>query len=237
VPSQTELLVYLGLEEAIVGVTKFCVHPKNLRKEKPIVGGTKTVNFQKIKALQPDIILCNKEENTKEIVETLEQEYTVHVSNIFSIKDSIGLIQQYGKIFDKEEKAIALTESIMSEQDSFEKYIHGKPKKKVVYFIWKDPWITVGKNTFIDHMLTINNFENVFSNKTRYPEIANQAISRLGKDDLILLSSEPFPFTEKHIDEIRKINAHSEIKLVDGAYFSWYGSRLLDAFSYFRTLH
>ncbi len=237
VPSQTELLVALGLEDAIVGVTKFCVHPKRLRKEKTIVGGTKKINFDKIRKLNPDIILCNKEENTKEIVENLQKEYTVHVSDIFSIEEALCMIRQYGDIFKKEDSAHKLIAEIESKQRSFKKYIANTPKRRVAYFIWKDPWIAVGKSTFIDHLLELNNFENVFRAKSRYPEVSEEEISLLQENDLILLSSEPYPFSEKHLSEIRKINDHTKIILVDGEYFSWYGSRLADAFTYFRTFH
>ncbi|GAA4271043.1 helical backbone metal receptor [Aquimarina gracilis] len=237
VPSQTELLVTLGLEDAIVGITKFCVHPKWLRKEKTIVGGTKKVNYDKIRKLNPDIILCNKEENTKEIVENLEKEYAVHVSDIFSVEDATNMIQQYGEIFKMENEVNKLVSKIEAEQRLFKKQVANNPKKKVGYFIWKDPWIAVGANTFIDHLLELNNFENVFASKNRYPEVSLEEINALGEQDLILLSSEPFPFSEKHILEIQKINQRAKVLLVDGEYFSWYGSRLADAFSYFKTLH
>ncbi len=237
VPSQTELLVSLGLENEIVGVTKFCVHPKNIRKEKTIVGGTKNVNFEKIRKLNPDIILCNKEENTKEIVKNLEKEYTVHVSDIFTVDDAVKMIRQYGEIFDSLHKANKLISKIKLEQESFRTFVSDIPVQKVAYFIWKDPWIAVGNNTFINHLLEINNFKNVFVSKTRYPEVAKEEIGILAEQDLILLSSEPYPFSEKHIAEVRKINQQAKIILVDGEYFSWYGSRLGDAFSYFKTLH
>ncbi len=237
VPSQTELLVALGLENIIVGVTKFCVHPEKLRKEKIIVGGTKNINVNTIKELNPDIILCNKEENTKEIVETLQKEYTVHVSDIFSIEDALTMIKQYGEIFKKKSKATEIISKIKSEQKSFKSYMATVPRRNIVYFIWKDPWIAVGNTTFIDHILQLNGFKNVFGSKSRYPEVSKKEISSLAEDDLILLSSEPYPFSEKHISAIRKINKRAKIVLVDGEYFSWYGSRLIDAFSYFKTLH
>ncbi|MEW7292576.1 ABC transporter substrate-binding protein [Aquimarina sp. 2304DJ70-9] len=237
VPSQTELLVELGLKDNIVGVTKFCVHPDKIRKEKSIIGGTKKVNYEKIKKLNPDIILCNKEENTKEIVETLQKEYVVHVSDVFSIKDAIRMIQQYGQIFKKESTANQLIIAIKSEQQSFLDFIAKTSKKRVAYFIWKNPWIAVGNNTFIDHLLQVNNFENIFRDRNRYPEVSIEDIESFKEQDLILLSSEPYPFSEQHISEIKKINNKAKIILVDGEYFSWYGSRLANAFSYFKTLH
>jgi len=237
VPSQTELLVSLGLKDSIVGVTKFCLHPNGLRKEKKIVGGTKKVDFEKIEKLDPDIVLCNKEENTKEIVDTLAQQYNVHVSDIFTVEDALEMIAQYGLIFQKKMEAKELIDKIISEQKLFKEFMIDRSKRKVAYFIWKDPWIAVGNNTFINHLLQLNNFENIFSDKSRYPEVSEAKLASLEKEDIILLSSEPFPFSEKHISEVKKINNKAKIILVDGEYFSWYGSRLAEAFSYFKTLN
>ncbi|WBU89624.1 ABC transporter substrate-binding protein [Cellulophaga omnivescoria] len=236
VPSQTELLVDLGLEEYIVGVTKFCVHPKHLRISKKVFGGTKKISLAKIEAAKPDIILCNKEENTKEIVDTLEKLYPVHVSNINDLEDSLELIMQYGSIFNKMFSATKIVNTIRNEANAFKDFIKNKANKKVVYLIWKDPYMTVGRDTFINHMLTLNNYTNVFADYLRYPETTLKAIQKL-KPDCILLSSEPYPFKRTHIDEIKKIMPSTTVELVDGEYFSWYGSRLLDAFIYFKSLH
>lgn len=240
VPSQTELLVSLGLEDSIVGVTKFCVHPKHIRKEKKIVGGTKKINYEKIAALHPDIILCNKEENTKEIVETLEKEYTVHVSDIVTVEEALEMIHQYGEIFKKEDQATLLISKIKTEEQSLVDFVAKKAPKKVAYFIWKNPWMAVGKNTFVNEILELNGFVNVLADKSRYPEInEDEFIKLIDELDVILLSSEPFPFSEKHVEEVSKMypNAKNKMLLVDGEFFSWYGSRLAHAFAYFRTLH
>ncbi len=237
VPSQTELLVALGLEDHIVGVTKFCVHPNYIRKEKRVVGGTKKIKYEVIEELQPDIILCNKEENTKEIVEHLEKKYPVHVSDIFELPDALEMIKQYGEIFDKGPQAKTLISKIRQEEQSFKEFIANKPKKHIAYFIWKDPWMAVGNTTFVHHILQKNGFINVFGGISRYPEVTPSTMLKLEKLDIILLSSEPFPFSEKHIEEARKLHPTAAIKLVDGEYFSWYGSRLTEAFTYFKTLH
>lgn len=236
VPSQTELLVDLGLEEYIVGVTKFCIHPKHLRMSKKVVGGTKKISLAKIEAIKPDIILCNKEENTKEIVESLEKLYPVHVSDINDLEDSLELIMQYGTIFNKLFSATKIVSTIRNEANSFKDFIKDKHTKKVAYLIWKDPYMAAGQGTFIDHMLTLNKYENVFKDNLRYPETTLEEIKKLNPD-LLLLSSEPFPFKREHIDEIKKIMPSTTVELVDGEYFSWYGSRLLDAFIYFKSLH
>ena len=139
VPSLTELLVDLGLEDEIVGVTKFCIHPKHLRKEKTIVGGTKQVHLEKIKALEPDIILCNKEENTLAIVESCEQIAPTHVSDIYNVEDCLQLIDMYAELFDCEGTASLITDKIKLEQNDFEKFVADKPSIKTAYFIWKKP--------------------------------------------------------------------------------------------------
>jgi len=232
VPSQTELLCYLGLEDSLVGITKFCVHPENLRKEKKIVGGTKSVHFDRICALKPDIILCNKEENTPEMVLELEKIAPVHVSNIINLEEVYGLIHQYGEIFNKLSNSNELIDSIKSKRNDLQ---YDRPLKKVAYLIWKDPWMAAGGDTFINTLLEINGWDNVFKNFTsRYPKIAIEEINKL-QTDLILLSSEPYPFQHKHITELNN-STNAEILLVNGEYFSWYGSRLLQAFDYFKTI-
>ena len=233
VPSQTELLVDLGLENSIVGVTKFCIHPSGLKKTKTIVGGTKNINIDKIKNLKPDIILCNKEENTKEIVEACQKIAPTHVSDIFTLNDAKELIDQYGDIFNCEIESQQIIEKLNFLQNDFQEFIKTKSSKKIAYFIWKTPWMVAANNTFINHLLELNKFDNIYKSLERYPEVKIEENDNL---DLILLSSEPYPFKEKHILEIEKI-AKTKTVLVDGEMFSWYGSRLLKAFDYFKELH
>lgn len=236
VPSQTELLVDLGLREEIVGVTKFCVHPRDLRKQKKVVGGTKRVHYERIAALEPDIILCNKEENTEEMVIELEKCAPVHVSDVKTIDDSLELILQYGEIFGVAGRAKEIVENISSLRKDFKAYMVGFPKRKVAYFIWKDPWMVAGKDTFIDHLLELNRFENVFSDEdSRYPEINLEQLEQR-EVELVLLSTEPFPFKLKDKEALKKEVRLDRVHIVDGEYFSWYGSRLSAAFNYFREL-
>jgi len=236
VPSETELLVDLGLEEYIVGVTKFCVHPNHIKTTKEIVGGTKNISYQKIKDLEPNIILCNKEENSKEIVNTLEKDFEVHVSDIKNMANVFHLLQQYTSLFNCKESALEISVKIKRELDIFTTFIENKPNLKVLYFIWKDPWMIAGKDTFIDFLLTLNGFTNVSLTKERYPIVSVEELEKTSAD-LLLLSSEPYPFSEKHISEIKNINTSGTVLLVDGEYFSWYGSRLQSAFTYFKKLH
>lgn len=235
VPSQTELLVDLGLEPFIVGITKFCVHPKHLRKNTTIVGGTKQVHFDKIKALSPDVILCNKEENTKEMISELEEIATVHISDVYNVEDALDLIQQYGELFSVKENAKRLCTFIENEQEQFFNVIKNNRSLKVVYFIWKNPWMVAANQTFIDSLLKSNGFDNYFGNLHRYPEVQ---LSNISEDiDLILLSSEPYPFNDNDIEQFRKQFPNVKTILVDGEYFSWFGSRLQFAFRYFKKLH
>ncbi|CAA0142412.1 conserved hypothetical protein [Tenacibaculum maritimum] len=237
VPSQTELLFDLGLEGCIVGITKFCVHPPSLKKSKIIVGGTKNVNLKKIEALKPDIILCNKEENTKEIVKSCEKIAPVHVSNIQTIHDTLLLINQYAHLFHCHTKANEITKEIHFKLSAFKDFVRNKGIKKCVYFIWKSPWMVAANNTFINHLLKVNKLDNVYRCKKRYPEITLTELSLKDNVELLFLSSEPYPFKEKHAIEIKKSFPTAKVILVDGEMFSWYGSRLLKAFDYFRALH
>lgn len=236
VPSQTELLFDLGLKDSVVGVTKFCVHPKGIKKEVQVVGGTKQIHLDKIKALNPDIILCNKEENTKAIVKTCKLICPVHVSDIFTIHDSLELIEQYGEIFNKGTAAKHLVEGIRNEARDFKSFIKDHISLNTVYFIWKKPWMVAANDTFINHLLQLNKFKNAFEIKDRYPEITLNRATINENVDLVLLSSEPYPFKDEHRKEIQKYYPKAKVLLVDGEMFSWYGSRLLKAFKYFKNL-
>ena len=232
VPSQTELLVDLGLSDYIVGLTKFCVHPKQLIKQKTLVGGTKNINYSKVKALNPDIILCNKEENSLDIIEALEGVAPIHISDIYSVKDCYELIHMYGSIFNVELKADQLVNSIEDERKAF-RLNNLQPQKKAAYFIWKNPWMVAASNTFINAMLKEAGYINVFEKEERYPEITLKH-SKLLEADVIMLSSEPFPFKNKHIKELKLHFPNKETIIVDGELFSWYGSRLIKAFKIIR---
>lgn len=237
VPSQTELLFDLGLEDSIVGITKFCVHPYHLKQTKTIVGGTKNIKIEKIKELQPDIILCNKEENTKEIVEACEKIAPVHVSEIYTLDDAVALIEDYGQLFSCRTEASKIVQKIRFNLNSFLEFVKDKEVKKVAYFIWRNPWMVAANNTFINHILELNKFKNIYDDKERYPEVELKKIRLEGDPDLVFLSSEPYPFKEEHAFEIGRCTHHAKTVFVDGELFSWYGSRLTKAFDYFKQLH
>ncbi|MBC7525581.1 MAG: ABC transporter substrate-binding protein [Flavobacterium sp.] len=238
VPSQTELLYDLGLEQSIVGITKFCIHPFHLKSAKMIIGGTKKVNFEKIKALQPDIIIANKEENTKEIVAALSKICAVWVTDIVTIENNLEMIASFGQLFNKRFEAQKWIDKINFAHNEFLNFIKHKQHLKVAYFIWANPFMVAGNNTYINTMLQLNNFQNIYDNNSeRYPEIIIKKIRIEGNPDVILLSSEPFPFKDEHAFEIGRCTHHAKTIFVDGEMFSWYGTRLFKAFSYFKQLH
>lgn len=236
VPSQTELLYDLGLEDSIVGITKFCVHPFHFKSTKTIVGGTKQVKFEKIKALNPDIIICNKEENTEEIVESLKTICPVWVTDIFTIKDNLQMISDFGEIFNRRVEAQKWITKINFAYRDFQQFIKNEKSIKVAYFIWANPYMVAGKNTFISELLKLNKFENAYGNLDRYPEIELEKIKSHFDPDYILLSSEPFPFKEEHVLALNEYSRTAKFAFVDGEMFSWYGSRLVKAFAYFKTI-
>jgi ABC-type Fe3+-hydroxamate transport system substrate-binding protein len=233
VPSQTELLFDLGLGERIVGVTKFCIHPKKQVKEKTIVGGTKNFKLDVIEQLQPDLIIGNKEENYKEGIEQLQQKYPVWMSDIYTLEDSLEMMQLVGQITGTETIAHQLTRTIRSGFDQLQ--LPAQPTINTAYFIWRNPYMAVGGNNFIDNILQHCGFINAFADLERYPEISPELLQQTSPQ-LILLSSEPYPFSEKHIAEFQTLCPLATIKVVDGEMFSWYGSRLTLAPEYLQGL-
>ena len=235
VPSQTELLSYLGLEEEIVGITKFCIHPDKWFRNKIRVGGTKNINLKIISQLSPDLIIANKEENVKEQIESLARKYDVWITDVNNLPEAIKMVNDIGKLTERAEAASTLALQIKTEFDKL-KLITSKPGrlKSAAYFIWKDPYMVAGSDTFINDMMHYCGLENIFSTLKRYPQITLEEIADKNCD-LILLSSEPYPFKEKHKEEIQKQFPKIKIELVDGEMFSWYGNRLLKSVDYFQT--
>jgi len=283
VPSQTELLCDLGLEEHLIGVTKFCVHPPHIRKTKHVVGGTKNLRMDEIRKLNPDLIIANKEENEQAQVEALAKEFPVWTSDIHTFDDAIKMIGLIGELTGRTLKAKQVVEEIAAAKDKFlgirrqepgipnpELRTRNKenrtknqepgtknqeprtknqepgipntelrtqnPEPRTLYLIWRNPWMSVGGDTFISHMLELAGFNNLLKDQYRYPTLTDTELSNLNPE-LILLSSEPYPFNEKHIAELQVLCPGSRILLVDGELFSWYGSRMIQSFEYFERLH
>lgn len=238
VPSQTELLHDMGLEAEVVGITKFCVHPQTWFRSKTRIGGTKSVKSEIIRALQPDLILANKEENLKEEVEALREIAPVWTSDIQNLEGALDMIHGIGKMTDREEKAIAMIAEIRGRFAALEQIVSRSQQVQqlsTAYLIWRNPYMAAGGDTFIHDLLQRCGLSNVLASQLRYPALEPENLYEL-KPRLILLSSEPFPFKEKHIAELEAAIPGTMAMLVDGEMFSWYGSRLLKATAYFETL-
>ncbi len=227
VPSQTEFLFDLGLNERICGITRFCIHPEDKVKTKPLIGGTKRFDFEKIKELCPDLILGNKEENYREGIEQLKREFPVWMSDIYNLQDAIAMMREVGRITGKEQEAAGIIESI--------RFPEVTSNQTVAYLIWRKPYMVAAAGTFINEMLGVFGLRNVFEGLQRYPEIEMEQLTEL-KPDFIFLSSEPYAFSEKHIAEFNAFCPNAKVLVVNGEMFSWYGSRLRNAPDYFKAL-
>jgi len=229
VPSQTELLHYFGLEDVVIGITKFCIYPDEWFRNKQRIGGTKQLKLDEILALKPDLIIGNKEENTKEDIDFLAQHVPVWMSDINTFKEAVDMINLIGQLTDKQQIAQELNTTI---EQSFNQLGNIGKSRSVLYFIWDEPSFVVGKSTFIDSVLTKIGFVNACQ-KERYPALSD--LEPLNPD-FIFLSSEPFPFKEEHFLKFEELFPTSKIQFVDGESFSWYGSRMLEAPSYFSKI-
>ncbi len=237
VPSQTELLFDLGLDEEVVGITKFCVQPAEWFYAKTRVGGTKSLHINIINELEPDLVIANKEENVKEQVEELASRYPVWISDVHDLDSTYDMIAKVGSITLRHTQAESIIKKIKT---NFSKLTPPAKKPLTAYLIWNDPYMTVGGDTFIHSMMETAGLQNAFADQTRYPKISIQQLMAKNPD-LVLLSSEPFPFNQKHVDELRarvvnSVTGRPQIELVDGQMFSWYGSRLQYAPAYFAKL-
>lgn len=230
VPSLTELLIDLGLKENMAGRTKFCVHPEDEVESIEIIGGTKNPDIEHITSLAPDFILANKEENKKKDIEKLSIATTTMVTEIDSVSDALIAIHEIGQLFNRETEAAKIIERI-------NKAMAAKPETpplRTIYLIWKNPWMSVGKGTYIHDVMQMYNLENLFENQRRYPRTTLPEMQDLNPE-LILLSTEPYPFKEKNITELQELFPDAKVELVNGEWFSWYGSRMYRAFEELNT--
>lgn len=207
-----------------VGITKFCIHPEVMFRSLPRVGGTKKIDIEKVKKLEPDLVLANKEENVKEQVEAIGKFTTVWLSDIITIPEMLEWMSVCAQITGNAYKGKVMIQNIENILNGIKDKMKGKT---VVYLIWKDPWMTVGHNTFIHSMLSHIGLKNLFKNHSRYPVTSPEEIKNL-KPDFIFLSSEPYPFKEKDVAEWQPYFPESKVCHVKGELFSWYGSYLLE---------
>lgn len=225
VPSQTELLFDLGLSDEVIGITKFCIHPAAWFRVKQRVGGTKQLNIELIRSLNPDFIIGNKEENTKEDIEALEKEFPVWMSDISTFDDALNMIDVLGDIVNRKDEAELLVEEIT---EAFAPLENLGQQKTFLYFIWDEPAFLTGKNTFIDSMLTKIGYINACELE-RYPALTDCPNVQ---PDVVFLSSEPYPFKENHRQKFQEMFPKADIRMIDGEMCSWYGSRMKLAASY-----
>ena len=233
VPSLTELLFLLGLDEQVVGITRFCVHPKKKIRGITRIGGTKTIKIDKTIDLTPDLVIANKEENSKNDIELLSQKCNVWVTEIINLNDVYAVILELGLRTKTAKKAQDLIANIKLGFYSLHNLL---PELKVLYVIWNAPIMVAGHETFINSILKELHWINILPLEAiRYPVLSAEKVLELAPE-YILLSSEPYPFKENHLVQYKNQFPNSNVILVDGEMFSWYGSRLLLAPSYFKTL-
>ena len=235
VPSQTSLLHYLGLDIETIGITKFCIHPGNWRKEKKVVGGTKNLRMADIKNLNPDLIIANKEENVKEQIEELAQDFNVWVTDVNNLEEALEMIADIGTLTGTSAAAEDLIYKIEKLQITLFTSQAPKQIKTIAYFIWKDPWMVAASGTYIDELLKLAGFTNYFASQERYPVIE---LNNLKAQDIdcVFLSSEPYPFKETHVKALQIVFPETNIQLVDGEMFSWYGDHLLKSLPYIHSV-
>lgn len=228
-PAITETLFHLQLENEIVGRTRFCIHPKEQVRHVVNVGGTKEIKLDRIHSLQPDLIIAEKEENTKEIVASLEQDYPVFVFEIQTINDALRMIIDVGKLTDRSKQALQMIKEIESQWTR----LPNVKQKRAAYVIWKNPYMVVGQHTYIQELLNKLGFINPFTNhQGRYPVVTKAELQEASLDYL-LLATEPFPFREKHKEAFLTILPNTKPIIIDGEMF-WYGAKMIEAAAYFR---
>ncbi len=231
VPSITELISDLDFLDKIIGRTNYCIYPEKIIDNIDTLGGTKDFSLEKIRILKPDLIIAVKEENNKKLVLEIAKEYPTIVFDIVDYSSAIKMIKDIGSILD----AKILTEQLIKDIEEKRSILLQRfnKLKRSCYLIWNNPKMSISKHTFISEMMNLAGFGNVFAeNNDNYPIISEKDLA-LKNPEFILLSSEPFKFTEKHRKEYQNRFLNSKVVLVDGEMFSWYGSRMLKAFDYF----
>ena len=233
VPSQTELLAHLQLEDEVIGVTRFCERPEDWRSEKTIVGGTKQVDVETVRALEPDLILANHEENTAEDVETLDTIAPVFVTEVKTVSEALEMIRTVGTLTDTADHTSTLVGNIIARFEALPDF----PSLRAAYLIWREPYMTVGGDTFIHDVMQWGGLQNVYGDRNRYPEVSLEALVETSPD-ILFCSSEPFPFHKKDefTADLRAALPDTAVAVVDGQPFSWYGPRLLDTPAYLKDL-
>lgn len=232
-PSLTETLFALGLAERVVGRTCYCVRPADAVAKVPVVGGTKSLSVDAIAALAPDLIIAEKEENDRAQVEALMERHTVFVVEVNDFDEALRAVRDVGEVTGAREAAAALVKRINL---AFEDLLRLQPPVDAAYLVWGDPPMAAGGGTYINSLLQRCGLRNVCAGlEGRYPQVSREQIAALAPR-AVLLSSEPFPFTEAHVAQWSGAISDSAILLVDGEMFAWYGARMIEAGPYLGAL-
>jgi ABC-type Fe3+-hydroxamate transport system substrate-binding protein len=222
-PSQTETLLALGIGERLVGRTKFCIHPQPAIGRVAVVGGTKQVRLDALRSLRPDLIIAEKEEQTPELVATLRTEWPVYVTDVRDYATALHMLATLGELTGLMPAAAQLVKEIETE---WRAYSQPATPQRVAYFIWREPWMLAGPDTFIHSALAHAGLQNcVPQGRGRYPAVALQQVAQWAPQR-VLLSSEPYPFGAQHVHEVQAALPSAQVQLVDGELFSWYGARM-----------
>jgi ABC-type Fe3+-hydroxamate transport system substrate-binding protein len=238
VPSITETLFALGLGSRVVGRTGLCIHPRDAVRDVPKVGGTKDVNLKKLRALAPTHMIVNIDENERPTVDAI-REFVPHVivTHPSTPEDNLALFRLLGAVFGAGDAAEVLCANLRRELD--ECAAHHWPRERVLYLIWKDPWMTVAADTYIARTLALVGWQvphppGGWSGASRYPTVnLDEFVPQV---DRVLLSSEPYTFVQGHVDELRTRSAHTRVDLIDGEMTSWYGVRAIQGARYLSAI-
>ncbi len=214
-----------------MGLTRFCVHPEDWKGRKTVVGGTKTINVPRLAGLAPDLVIANKEENPRDEVEAVAEHAPVYVTDVADVAGAVAMIRAVGRLVNRADVAGRLADEVAA---GFASLAPGPPLRALA-LIWRDPWMTVGGDTFVSDVMAHAGLDNVAADRERYPALSADEIGALAPD-VVLLTSEPYPFGERHLAETRALAPGARVVLVDGEAFSWYGSRLCQTPAVLRTL-
>jgi ABC-type Fe3+-hydroxamate transport system substrate-binding protein len=235
IPSTTELLCRLGLADALVGITAYCREPADLLRGKTRIGGEKDPDLARIRALAPDLVIANVEENVREHVDTLRGwGISVHVTYPRTATDAIAMIRELGRVTGAEARADAMAEELQALLDATRAALPRRPAARVFYAIWRGPYMTIGADTYIHDVLAACGAANVFADApARYPAVTLKDVAAR-RPDVIVLPDEPFRFRRAHLADFTPYTdvpavRDGRIHLVDGKPFSWHGPRLADA--------
>lgn len=236
VPSLTELLVDLGLGGQLVGRTGFCVHPRAVVRRLPKIGGTKGFSIDRLRALAPTHVIVNIDENRRDEVSALDA-FVPHVivTHPLTVGDNLELYRLLGGVFDREAQASALAAGLEREWTALRAQSERLPRQSVLYLIWQEPWLGVARDTYISHVLAAAGWDSLPSaSALRYPPVDLPQLA--AQAHLVLLSSEPYPFRERHRRLLGEQLPGVRVALIDGEMVSWYGSRAIRGLAYLRQL-